>query len=51
VSEAFGVNPKRYYGWKKQLEETGFLEYKPPKERNGKTNKSGLVRLAGEHPG
>jgi transposase len=50
VSEAFGVDPKRYYSWKKQLEETGSLEYKPPKERNGKINQSGLIRLAGEHP-
>jgi transposase len=38
VDEAFGVDSKRYYNWKKQLEETGSLEYRPPKERNGKMN-------------
>jgi transposase len=50
VREAFGVDSKRYYSWKKQLEETGSLEYKPPKERNGKINKNELVRLLEEHP-
>jgi transposase len=50
VNEAFGVDSKRYYSWKKPLEETGSLEKKPLKERKGKINKSELVRLAGEHP-
>ncbi|MDR1232292.1 MAG: transposase [Spirochaetaceae bacterium] len=50
VNEAFGVDSKRYYCWKKQLEETGSLEKKPPKERSRKINKSELVRLAEEHP-
>jgi transposase len=50
VDEAFGVDSKRYYSWKKQLEETGFLEYRPPKERNGKINKNELARLLEEHP-
>jgi transposase len=48
--EAFGVDSKRYYSRKKQLEETGSLEYKPPKERNGKINKKELLRLFEEHP-
>jgi transposase len=50
VYEAFGVDSKRYYSWKKQHEETGSLEYKPPKERNGKTNKKEPARLLEEHP-
>jgi transposase len=50
VNEAFGVDSKRYYSWKKQLEQTGSLESKSPKERNGKINKSELVRLLEEHP-
>jgi transposase len=50
VAEAFGVDSKRYYCWKNQLEETGSLEKKPLKERNGKINKTELVRLAEEHP-
>jgi transposase len=48
--EAFGVDSKRYYSWKKQREETGSLEYKPPKERNRKINKKELLRLLEEHP-
>jgi transposase len=50
VNEAFGVDSKRYYIWKKQLRETGSLEKKPLKERSGKINKRELVRLAEEHP-
>jgi transposase len=50
VYEAFGVDPKRYYSWKKQLEETGSLEKKPSRERERKINKSELARLAEEHP-
>jgi transposase len=50
VDEAFGVDSKRDYSWKKQLEETGSLEYRPPQERNGKINKNELVRLLEEHP-
>jgi transposase len=50
VNEAFGVDSKRYYRWKKQLEETGSLEYKSPKERRGKINKRELARLLEEHP-
>ena len=50
VKEAFGVDSKRYYSWKKQLEETGSLEYKPLKERRRKINKSELLRLLEEHP-
>jgi transposase len=50
VQEAFGVDSKRYYSWKKQLEQTGSLEYKSPKERRGKINKSELARLLEEHP-
>ena len=43
VYEAFRIDSKRYYSWKKQLEETGSLEYKTPKERNRKINKAELV--------
>jgi transposase len=50
VNEAFGVDSKRYYSWKKQLEQTGSLEYRSPKERRGKINKSELLRLLEEHP-
>jgi transposase len=50
VYEAFGVNPQRYYSRKKQLEETGSLEYKPAKERNGNIDKAKLRELADKHP-
>jgi transposase len=50
VEEAFGVDSKRYYSWKKQLEQTGSLESKKPKERCGKINKEELLRLLKEHP-
>jgi hypothetical protein len=50
VREAFGVDSKRYNSRKKQLEETGSLEYKSPKERNGEINKNEPVRLLEEHP-
>ena len=50
MDEAFGVDSKRYYSWKKQLEQTGSLENKLPKERCGKINKSELIRSLEEHP-
>jgi transposase len=50
VEEAFGVDSKRYYSWKKQFEETGSLESKTLKERNRKINKGELLRLLDEHP-
>ena len=50
VYEAFKVDSKSYYSWKKQLEETGYLESKSPKERDRKINKSELLRLLEEHP-
>jgi transposase len=50
VDEAFGVDSKRYYSRKKQMEQTGSLENKLPKERRGKINKSELIRLLEEHP-
>jgi transposase len=50
VSEAFGVDSKRYYSWKKKLEETGSLEYKPPKERRRKIDKAELLGLLEKHP-
>jgi hypothetical protein len=50
VNEAFGVDSKRYYSWKKQLEQTGSLEYRSPIERRGKINKSELLRLLEERP-
>ncbi|MHB9293552.1 hypothetical protein Holit_02678 [Hollandina sp. SP2] len=51
VHETFGIDSKRYYSWKEQLEQTGFLEKKSPKEGNGKLNKSEVARLFEEHPG
>jgi hypothetical protein len=42
VDEAFGVDPKRYYILKKQLEETGSLEYKPPGERSFRAVQDGM---------
>jgi transposase len=51
ADEAFGVDSKRYYSRKKQLEETGSLECRPPKERDGKTNKNEPARLLEERPG
>jgi transposase len=50
VYEAFGVNPRRYYSRKKKFEETGSLEYKPVKERDGKTDKVKPRELAEKHP-
>jgi hypothetical protein len=50
AEEAFGVDSKRYYSWKKQLEQTGSLESKRPKERRGKINKDELQRLLNERP-
>jgi transposase len=51
VNETSGIDSKRYYSWKKQLEQTGSLEYKSPQERRGKINKSELACLLEEHPG
>jgi transposase len=48
--EVFGIDSKRYYSWKKQLEETGSLEYRTPKGLRPLINKSELVRLLEEHP-
>jgi hypothetical protein len=45
VTEAFGVDSRRYYSWKKKLEEIGSLEYRSPKERRGKINKSELLLM------
>jgi transposase len=50
VNEAFGVDSRRYYSWKKQMEETGSLEYRAPKERRGKIDKSELLLALEEHP-
>jgi transposase len=50
ADEAFGVDSKRYYSWKKQLNETGSLENRTHKERNGKTDKRELTRMLEEHP-
>jgi transposase len=50
VYEAFKVDSKRYYSWKKQLEETGSFESGPAKERDRKINKSELLSLLKEHP-
>jgi hypothetical protein len=43
--EAFSVDSKRYYSWKKQLEQTGSLEYKSPKERRGNIIPSSFRRF------
>jgi transposase len=51
ADEASGVASKRYYSWKKQVEETGSLEYRYPKESDGKTNKNEPARLLEERPG
>jgi transposase len=50
VYEIFGVDSKRYYSWKKQLEQTGSLKYQAPKERNRKIDRKELMRLLEEHP-
>jgi hypothetical protein len=38
VNGTFGFDSQRYYGWKKQLKQTGSLEYRSPKEHCGKIN-------------
>ncbi|MDR2446802.1 MAG: transposase [Treponema sp.] len=50
MHEARGVDSKRYYSWKRRLEEAGSLERKPPKERGRKTNKKESPRLIEGHP-
>jgi transposase len=50
VYEIFGVDSKRYYSWKKQLEQTGSLKYQAPKERSRKIDRKELIRLLEEHP-
>jgi hypothetical protein len=50
VNETFGVDSKRYYSRKKDLEQSGSLEYKSPQERHGKINKSEQARMLEEHP-
>jgi transposase len=50
VYEAFGVYSHRYYAWKKQLVETGSLEYHTAKEHKGKIDKARLIELTREHP-
>jgi transposase len=50
LNEAFDVDSKRYYSWKKQLEETGSLEYRSSKERRRKINKEELLLMLEEHP-
>jgi transposase len=45
VYEAFGVYSHRYYAWKKQLEETGSLEYHTAKEHKGKLVFKGICRV------
>jgi hypothetical protein len=50
VYEAFGVDSKRYYCWKKQLDETGPVKFHAPKERDRKIDKAKLLRLPDEHP-
>jgi transposase len=48
--ETFGVDSKRYYCWKKQLDETGSVKFHPPKKRDRKIDKAELLRLPDEHP-
>jgi transposase len=50
VNEAYGVDSRRYYSWKKQPEQTGSLEKRTPQERSGKINKREPARLLEEHP-
>jgi transposase len=50
VYEASGVDSKRYYCWKKQLDETGSVKFHAPKERDRKIDKAELTRLPDEHP-
>jgi transposase len=50
VYEAFGVDSKRYYSWKKQPEQTGSPGYTSPKERNRKIDRKELLHLLEEHP-
>jgi hypothetical protein len=51
ANEVCGDGSKRYYSQKEQREKAGSLENRPPRERSGKTNKSGPARLPGERPG
>ena len=51
VYEAFGVYSNRYYAWKKQLAQTGSLEYHTAKEHKGKIDKATLIELSREHSG
>jgi transposase len=50
VHEAFGVNSRSYYVWKKELEEKGKFENGYPKSRPGKINPEKLRELAEKHP-
>ena len=50
VYEAFGVNSKSYYQWKKQIEDTGGFQYNYPKSHAGKIEEEKLVELVKKHP-
>jgi hypothetical protein len=46
ADEVFGIDSTRYYSRKQQLEESSSLEYRSPKERRGKINKSEPARYS-----
>jgi hypothetical protein len=50
VNEAFGVDPRRYYEWKKQLAENGKFENHYPAAHSGKIDPEKLRELVREHP-
>jgi transposase len=50
VHEAFGVDSKRYYVWKKQLAENGKFENHYPATHPGRIDPEKLKELVDEHP-
>jgi transposase len=50
VREAFGVNSRSYYTWKKEFEGNGKFENRYPKTRKGKIDLERLREMAGNHP-
>jgi transposase len=50
VYEAFGVNSKSYYQWKKQAEETDGLQYNYPKSHAEKIDAGKILEPVKNHP-
>jgi transposase len=50
VYEAFGVDSRRYYEWKKQMMENGKFENHYPATHPGKIDPVKLMELVKEHP-